>query len=227
MNLFEIEFWNKSRKDFLMQIQDQLQETNKRIWVATVNPEFVVESWRDSRFFEILKSKTSYNVVDGNGIIWASRGKLNSSNLITGVDLVDSLCKMAVKIGIPVYFLGGWSPEKVAKYFENKYLGLKYKCFGDPDDYVKLDKVAIVFVALGMKKQEFWIEKNLEKLPLGLVVGVGRSFDYYSGEIVRAPSWVRDLKLEWLFSALIDPKRARRQLSNLPWFVWRVMFCSN
>ena len=83
-------------------------------------------------------------------------------------------------------------------------------------------KPDMLFVAYGMKKQEEWIEKNIEKLKVGVVMGVGRSFDYYSGDLKRAPKIWCDMGLEWLYSLLKEPKRWRRQLA-LPKFVWRVM----
>jgi N-acetylglucosaminyldiphosphoundecaprenol N-acetyl-beta-D-mannosaminyltransferase len=74
-----------------------------------------------------------------------------------------------------------------------------------------------------MKKQEEWIEANLNKLNVRVVMGVGRSFDYYSGELKRAPKWVRKMGLEWLFSLIKEPKRWRRQLA-LPKFIGTVLF---
>jgi N-acetylglucosaminyldiphosphoundecaprenol N-acetyl-beta-D-mannosaminyltransferase len=73
-----------------------------------------------------------------------------------------------------------------------------------------------------MKKQEEWIDQNLDKLNVKIVLGVGRSFDYYSGELKRAPKWARKMGLEWLYSLIREPKRWRRQLA-LPKFVWEVI----
>jgi N-acetylglucosaminyldiphosphoundecaprenol N-acetyl-beta-D-mannosaminyltransferase len=73
-----------------------------------------------------------------------------------------------------------------------------------------------------MKKQEFWIDDNFDKLKVKVVMGVGRSFDYFSGDLKRAPSWVRKMGLEWLYSLYKEPKRWRRQLV-LPMFVWKVL----
>jgi len=79
-----------------------------------------------------------------------------------------------------------------------------------------------LFVAYGMRKQEEWIEANWDKLKARVVVGVGRSFDYYSGDLKRAPSFVRKMGLEWLYSLIKEPKRWKRQLA-LPKFIWMVM----
>ena len=90
------------------------------------------------------------------------------------------------------------------------------------EDFDFNTKADYLFVARAMKKQEEWIEANFDKLKVGLVMGVGRSFDYYSGELPRAPMWVRKMGLEWLFSLVVEPKRWRRQL-ELPKFVGKVL----
>jgi N-acetylglucosaminyldiphosphoundecaprenol N-acetyl-beta-D-mannosaminyltransferase len=249
VEIFGIRLWTGTKDQFLIRLVDDLR-ADKKVWVATVNPEFVVESRRDSRFFQILKEKTTYNVVDGVGLLWAADvvGKVKSlsekisrlgmffiagkhrNRLITGVDLVDSLVKIASENEIPVFFWGGWEPEKVADQFLKKYPELIVGGYATDDFLKNLQKngklkKAIFFVALGMKKQELWIEESFALLPTGVVVGVGRSFDYYTGKVIRAPKWVRRLGMEWLFSAALDPARAKRQWKNLPEFI--KMVCRN
>lgn len=247
MEIFGIRFWKETRDQFLIRLTGDLR-ADKKVWVATVNPEFIVEARRDSRFFEILEKKTTYNVVDGVGLLWAESvvGKVKNlvekigslgmffiagkdrDRLITGVDLMDDLVKIASENKIPVFFWGSWEPEKVVDLFVRKYPKLLVGGYATDDFLKNLQKIdrpkkAIFFVALGMKKQELWIEENFDLLPAGIVVGVGRSFDYYAGKVIRAPKWVRRLGMEWLFSAALDPARAKRQWKNLPKFVKMVL----
>ena len=153
-------------------------------------------------------------------------------SLISGSDLMVEFCKMAVKNNEKIFFLGGYDDraKRCGNYFSNKFRGLKYD-FSPGEPTVKNDEVIkkidafrpdYLLVAYGMKKQEEWIEKNLKKLEVKVVMGVGRSFDYYSGALKRAPKWVRKMGLEWLFSLIKEPKRWRRQLV-LPKFIWMVM----
>jgi N-acetylglucosaminyldiphosphoundecaprenol N-acetyl-beta-D-mannosaminyltransferase len=74
-----------------------------------------------------------------------------------------------------------------------------------------------------MRTQEEWIERNLRNLNVGVVMGVGRSFDYYSGDLKRAPKLWQKIGFEWLFSLILEPKRWRRQF-ELPKFVLKVLF---
>ncbi|MDP4009562.1 MAG: WecB/TagA/CpsF family glycosyltransferase [Candidatus Shapirobacteria bacterium] len=220
-------------------------------WLATVNPEFMMITAKDSRFFNILQ-KTDLNVMDGIGLVWAReiqkknlmlrkiifgfqvgmeilKGKYKDE-LASGSDLMKDLCELAAKKDYKVYFLGGWEnrAERTAKYFKNKYPKLNVVGAESGGNLNPLSpklrraKPDILFVAYGMKRQEEWIEKNLRELSIGLVMGVGRSFDYYSGELKRAPKLWRRMGFEWLYSLIREPKRWRRQL-ELPKFVWKVL----
>jgi N-acetylglucosaminyldiphosphoundecaprenol N-acetyl-beta-D-mannosaminyltransferase len=158
-------------------------------------------------------------------------GKSRES-LISGSDLMVEFCKKAAQKNEKIFFLGGYDDraKKCGDYFSKKFRGLKYD-FSSGEPTVKNDEVIkkinafrpdYLLVAYGMKKQEEWIEKNLKKLDVKVVMGVGRSFDYYSGALKRAPMWIRKMGLEWLFSLIKEPRRWRRQLV-LPKFIWMVM----
>ncbi len=249
-NMFGFPLFGRDKARLLSVIESDI-EKKKKIWLATVNPEFVMATRKDKKFLEILQSRTTYNVIDGIGLIWAEKlqtshhsGQANfklqkiilgfkvgleilagkhKENLITGADLMDDLCKMAERNGQTVYFYGGWTDrsEKTAKYFLKKYPKLKVVGFR-AEDFDFKTKVDYLFVARAMKKQELWIDDNFEKLKVSLVMGVGRSFDYYSGALKRAPRWVQKMGMEWLFSLIMEPKRWKRQL-ELPKFIWMVL----
>ncbi len=152
--------------------------------------------------------------------------------LVAGSKLMDDICGLAVQKNEKVFFLGGYEERalKTQKFFEKKYKGLKAgSCPGEGK--IKNEEVLkqinefgpdYLFVAYGMKKQEEWIEKNLNLMKVGLVMGVGRSFDYYSGELKQAPEEWRRIGLEWLYSLFQEPKRWKRQLA-LPEFIWKVL----
>jgi len=75
--------------------------------------------------------------------------------------------------------------------------------------------IDILFVAFGAPKQEFWINENLDKIPVKVAIGVGGAFDYISGKVPRAPGFVRGIGLEWLFRLIVQPWRVKRQLALL------------
>ncbi|MBI2032425.1 MAG: WecB/TagA/CpsF family glycosyltransferase [Candidatus Levybacteria bacterium] len=77
----------------------------------------------------------------------------------------------------------------------------------------------ILFVALGSPKQEIWIAENLAKIDVKVAIGVGGAFDFISGEVRRAPVWIRKIGLEWLFRLMIQPWRWKRQLSLISFVI--------
>lgn len=85
-----------------------------------------------------------------------------------------------------------------------------------------INPIDILFVAFGAPKQEFWISENLEKLPVKIAVGVGGAFDYISGKTPRAPGFIRNIGLEWLFRLIVQPWRIKRQVALLE-FAWLVI----
>jgi len=231
-NMFDIRFFGSTKKDLLRIIDDWLDSKTTIKWIATVNPEFVMKSTKDRAFLSLL-DKTSLNVVDGIGLAWAAKYRLKKNiEVISGSDLLKDLCELAEKRNYNVFFLGGWGnrAELTAKNMKKEYPKLKVAgCFAgnskDDESLKELPKnrVDILFVAYGMKSQEEWIERNLNKLNVGLVIGLGRSFDYYSGYLKRAPILWRKFHLEWLYSLIQEPKRWKRQL-ELPKFVLKVLF---
>lgn len=239
--IFGFPIFSKGIEELLKEIEKK-QKKKEKIWLATVNPEFVMEARYDPKFRNILNS-TWLNVPDGVGIVWARRvlsqksGRIwrglrvggevlkggGREDLIPGVELMDRLCQMAAKNGQTVYFFGGWEnrAQKTAHFFKKKYPKLKVVGFKAENFDFKIE-TDFLFVAYGMRKQEEWIEANLKKLKVGLVMGVGRSFDYFSGELPRAPESWRQRGLEWLYSLFRQPGRWRRQL-RLPQFIWLVL----
>ena len=242
--IFNIRLFGRDMDQVLKIIDGWIVSKAKKKWIATVNPEFVMKSTKDDNFKSLLE-KTDLNVVDGVGLLWA-REVFNGKNwmragveilsgkhkegLITGVDLMSELCRLGAKKRYKIFFLGGFGDraKRTMKYFKNDGLEMDY-CSGEPEfsndqvlEKINKFKPDILFVAYGMKKQEEWIDKNKNKADFGVVIGVGRSFDYYSGDLKRAPLAWRKMGMEWLYSLVKEPKRFKRQL-ELPKFVWKVL----
>jgi N-acetylglucosaminyldiphosphoundecaprenol N-acetyl-beta-D-mannosaminyltransferase len=250
--MWGIPLFGRGKEWVLKEVETILSRKGKNYWIATVNPEFMMAVKKDAGFKAILL-KTDLNIIDGIGLIWARETQLRITNyklqinktlekllcgfkvgveilrgkhredLVTGADLMDSLCQLAEAKGKTVYFYGGWDDrsKRTAEYFLRKYPKLKVAGYRAEDFDFKTE-TDILFVARAMKKQEEWINEHFDKLRVKVVMGVGRSFDYYSGDLKRAPEWVRKMGLEWLYSLYREPKRWKRQL-ELPKFVWKVL----
>lgn len=246
--IFDIRLFGRGMNQVLTIIDDWIKSGAKNKWIATVNPEFVMKTTKDKKFKELLE-KTDLNVVDGVGLLWAREvlngkkfmkagreilGGKNRNDLVSGADLIGELCRLAGEKKYKVFFLGGFGDraERTANHFKSKFQISNSKIDwspGEPDisnrevlKKINGFKPDLLFVAYGMKKQEEWIYYNKDKVDFGVAIGVGRSFDYYSGDLKRAPESWRKLGLEWFYSLIKEPKRIKRQL-ELPRFVWKVL----
>ena len=212
--------------EYLLKI---LKKDDRNRYFVTPNPELLIIANKDDSYRKILSS-ADLALPDGVGVVWASKllGKPLAHRL-SGVDLMDNVCRDVARRPITVGFLGGGPgiAEKTSKCLRQKYPGLKVLLAygGNPDrktaEFIKKEtqrddgdkKIDILFVAFGSPKQEVWIAENLKDLPAKLTIGVGGAFDFISGNIRRAPLWIRNLGLEWLFRLIMQPRRIKRQLS--------------
>ena len=87
---------------------------------------------------------------------------------------------------------------------------------------IDLEKVDVCLVALGIPEQEKLIYKHLNNLNKGIFIGVGGTFDVLSGQKKRAPKWMINLNLEWLYRIIKEPKRIKRFWQNNIVFLFKV-----
>ncbi len=214
--LLGVGFSNASEQEVLEFIYTGLQNSSKKYYIVTPNPELLVIAQKDSNYKTTLNN-AKLALADGIGILWAARlmGKPLKQR-ITGADLTESLCNHVSKQPITVSFLGGGPniAELTAECLQKKYPGLKVSWFSQEYDKSLKDKETdILFVAFGSPKQEIWIADNLNDLNAKVVMGVGGAFDFITGKVPRAPKFLRNLGLEWLFRLIMQPWRIKRQVS--------------
>jgi N-acetylglucosaminyldiphosphoundecaprenol N-acetyl-beta-D-mannosaminyltransferase len=78
----------------------------------------------------------------------------------------------------------------------------------------------VLWVGLGMPKQELWISEHRAQLQTPVAVGAGAAFKFVSGDVNRGPSWLRNMGFEWLWRLIGEPKRIwRRVLIDAPQFI--------
>ncbi len=201
---------------------------------------FLLEAQKDEELKNILNS-ASLSVSDGSGPVLAA-GILNGEKLrrFSGVDLVELLCSLAADKKEKVFFYGGLEgvAAQAARKIGRKYQDLKVAGtrggFGQSDDYIvnliNATEAHILLVALGMPKQEKWIARNFKKMPaIKIAVGVGGAFDFISGRVKRAPKWMQQSRLEWLWRLAVQPwriKKVLRAVLGLWWLILKEKFKS-
>lgn len=202
-------------------------------YVVTPNPEFVIRAQKDFTFRNIL-NRSSLSVPDGVGLVWAS-GLLGKplTERVTGADLAEAAISLSSELGKSVFFIGGRKGVSVAaaELMSRKYPGLRvagaWEGSGSTDGdeearrAIGPDRIGLLLIAFGQVKQESWIERNRGRVKFNLAIGVGGTFDYWSGRVGRAPSLVRRLGLEWLYRLVREPWRWKRQLDLIE-FIWLV-----
>jgi N-acetylglucosaminyldiphosphoundecaprenol N-acetyl-beta-D-mannosaminyltransferase len=176
---------------------------------------------------------------DGYGVRLAARAlDVEIPHRMTGADWVWGLAALCEAAGQSVYLLGSEpavAREAAAKlqrwYPRLRIAGAHHGYFelgSDHDDRVIEDINArdpdILLVGMGTPKQELWVERNAERVNADILWTVGALFDYVSGRVPRAPAWLADNGLEWIFRLAIEPQRMwRRYLLGNPVFISRVM----
>lgn len=212
---------------------ERYMDEKKGALIATANAEMIMMADQDQVLKQIL-NQADLVVPDGAGTVWASNylGVLMPER-VAGYDLTQNLLARAPKQKRRIFFFGS-APgvaEKAKLKAEQQYPGIEI--VGVRDGYFKKEQEAdiiaqikaakpdLLLAALGVPKQEKWLNEHRKSLGVPVAIGVGGTFDVMAGVMKRAPLWMQKAKLEWLFRGLLQPKRIGR-LMALPRFVLKV-----
>ncbi len=202
--------------------------------VCASNVHMTMETYDNGLFARIINS-ADLITPDGMPLVWALRtlGVKNASR-VYGPTLTLHVCKAAAQKGIPIALYGG-TPESLTafvEFLEKQFPGIKIVCHISPpfrqltteEDAAFTRQIVesgaqILFVGIGCPRQEFWIAEHKDRIP-AVMLGVGAAFDFYSGRVKQAPSWMQKISLEWLFRLIMEPKRLwKRYFKHNPRFV--------
>lgn len=203
--------------------------------MAFVNPDCLNIAWQDARYRHVLRQADRV-LPDGIGIHLGCRllGQALRAN-VNGTDMFPLLCEAAAREGRPIYLLGARPgvAQAAADNMVKRYPGLQVA--GTRDGYfLPAEEAAVVdaindsgarilLVAFGVPRQELWLSRWRERLAAPVGMGVGGLFDFYSGRIPRAPLWMREMGLEWVYRLMQEPGRMwRRYVIGNPLFLLRV-----
>lgn len=215
----------------LSRVQHWIKTDRTPHMIVTPDALASLRSRTDARYRRIVRN-AGLVLPDGAGLIGALRlVGTPIQERIPGVEFTEHLCRRAASEGWRVWMLGGEpgvADAAAAKLIE-KFPGLIVT--GTCDGYFKEEeteticktiresKADILFVGLGVPKQEYWLEKHLESTGAVVGMGIGGSMDVISGRLTRAPKMWQKCGMEWLYRVIQEPWRWRR-ISKLPVFVW-------
>jgi N-acetylglucosaminyldiphosphoundecaprenol N-acetyl-beta-D-mannosaminyltransferase len=209
------------------------QRLSKVICVANVH--MLMEAYWNQDFREILE-EADLVTPDGMPLVWMmKRLGYRSQDRVAGMDILLSLCQSASDQNVSVFFVGS-THQVLAKISENleqefPYLqiagmeSLPFRPLTSSEDEALIHKInesgaGIVLVSLGCPKQEHWMSQHQGKVHAAMI-GLGAVFPVYAGLHSRAPQWVRQAGLEWLYRLVQEPRRLwKRYVVTIPPFVW-------
>lgn len=207
----------------------------EKVHIISGNPEVLLSGLENTVLLRNFTSENSIIIPDGVGTVICSKivGKPVKEK-IAGIEVMDNIIKKCEKENQGIYLLG--STKEVVDMC-NINLRTKYhklNILGSHDGYFKIDncedilseieelKPEVLFVAMGCPRQELFITKYMERLPCKIFMGVGGSFDNIAGNVKRAPKWMINLGMEWLYRVIKEPFRIKR-LASIPKFILMVI----
>jgi len=209
----------------------------KQIHHTVVNAGKVVMMQTDK---ELEKSVVEADIInaDGQAIVWAANllGK-KLPERVSGIDLMEELVKRSFEKGYKCFFFG--ATEEVVtnlvdiykkQYSENIIAGYRNGYFEENQEEEIANQIAdsganMLFVAITSPKKEIFLNKYKKQLKtVNFIMGVGGSFDVIAGKVNRAPLWMQNAGLEWLYRVMQEPKRMwKRYLIGNSKFIYLVL----
>ncbi|HEY1851268.1 MAG TPA: WecB/TagA/CpsF family glycosyltransferase [Candidatus Binataceae bacterium] len=200
-----------------------------------VNPDCLNIAYADASYRRVLEGADRV-LPDGVGIHLACR--ISGTSLVAnvnGTDLFPRICERAAIENLSLFLLGS-APGRAEESARNmqlrfgdlKIAGTRSGFFEAYEESALIEKINcsnadILLVGLGAPRQDKWIADNLRRLRPSVKIGVGGLFDFYSEEISRAPQWMREIGMEWLWRLIMEPRRMwRRYVIGNPLFLFRV-----
>lgn len=219
VTIFDVEV-DALNMDETVHLIDNYIHSGRQVVHNCINANKVVLMDKD---IELRKSLNEADIIsaDGQAVVWASEFlKKPLPERVPGIDLMENLMALANKKGYKVFLFG--ARENVVKNVADHYnmifnpnlvVGYRNGYFLKADELEIVEQINssganMLFVAIPSPKKEFFINTYRSQVnKILLLMGVGGSFDVISGKVKRAPRWMQDNGLEWLFRLIQEPKK--------------------
>ena len=235
--LFDIPVQTAPPAELLRKILS-LAENGSRSRVSYVNAHVLNQSFTDPSLQRALR-ESDLVYCDGYGVRLAARLiGLPVPHRMTGADWIWGVAALCEESGKSLYLLGSdpgsaadaaaelrrWYPRLQICATHHGYFELDSPHSERVLEHISDHRPDILLVGMGTPQQELWVSRCFDRLETKVVWTVGALFDYLSGRTPRAPHWMSDNGLEWIFRLAIEPRRMwRRYLLGNPAFLYRVL----
>lgn len=202
-------------------------ETLKTGTLVAINAEKVLKTESQPEIKQLINA-AEYKYADGISIVRAIRKKYPQAEVsrIAGADLWEALMARAGREGTPVFLIGGQpaileqTTDKLRRQWNVNIVGAQDGYFPPGEREALFAQIAasgarIVTVAMGSPRQEILMQECKAAYPDALYMGVGGTYDVFTGHVRRAPKIWQKMGLEWLYRLIVQPSRLSRQLSLL------------
>lgn len=205
--------------------------------ICFVNADCANIAYRNPAYLDVLR-RADFCFADGIGLKLA--GKLLAQEIrqnVNGTDLFPRLCEALAASDKGLFLLGARPgvAEDVVRWVEQNHpktavLGLQHGYFQAEEESSVLERMRssgadLLLVAFGAPRQDLWIHQHLPETNAKVAMGVGGLFDFYSGRMPRAPQWMREMGMEWLYRLMQEPGRMwKRYLVGNGLFLFRVLW---
>lgn len=203
--------------------------------VCLANVHMLMEAYWNQEFAAVLET-ADLVAPDGMPLVWMLRQMgMPSQDRVAGMDVFLRLCQLSPQCNASIFFVGSQKEilermrEKLQQEFPNLQIAgmepLPFRPLTPEEDEELIEKInasgaGLVFVCLGCPKQEYWMMQHRSKIR-AVAIGIGAVFALYAGIHKRAPSFVRDSGMEWLYRLLQEPHRLwYRYSQTIPLFMW-------
>ena len=219
-------------------VENQLENWRGE-YICVANVHTTVTASEDEAYLKVQNGAVMVLPDGGPLSSYSRRHDFEEARRVTGPDLMLRLLAVSPAKGYRHFFYGSTEEtlELMKKRLAVDYPGIQvcgmvsppFRALTAEEDAeivrgINEAKPDFIWVGLGAPKQEIWMNQHQGRVN-GLMIGVGAGFDYYAGNIRRAPMWMQKCSLEWLYRLLQDPKRLfKRYFYTNTKFIWNTIF---
>lgn len=203
--------------------------------VCVANVHMLMEAHWNAEFSSVLHN-ADIVTPDGMPLVWMMKLMgIREQNRVAGMDILLALCKSAPAQNVSVFFLGSETTilQKMRSKLEREFpnlriadmVSLPFRPLTAAEDEAIVQRInqsqaKLVLVSLGCPKQEYWMHNHKGKIQ-AVMIGLGGVFPVLAGVHKRAPLWIQNLGLEWLYRLVQEPRRLwKRYTYTIPPFIW-------
>ncbi len=199
-------------------------------YVCVCNVHTVMASQEDAELRAALHG-SSLNVPDGQPLVWAINALGHSlAGRVYGPELMAQACARAAETGNRFYLYGGRNQGalvQLALNLRHRFPGVRIVGGYSPPhrpltleetdavtEEINASRADVVWVGIGVPKQEKWMATMRDRLDAPLLLGVGAAFDFHAGLVPQAPNWLQEAGLEWAYRLAHEPRRLWRRYAR-------------